>query len=118
MYINIYDCVCACVRVCVCACACVRVCVFVHARVPYLSVVCIREKGTHCSALSVESNPNDSVKKTMLLVPVAGERGMGSMGKALHYKGSSFHRVIAGFMLQVSAVCFIGLLSGRAIEIW
>ena len=29
-----------------------------------------------------------------------GEKGMGNMGKALHYKGSAFHRVIPQFMLQ------------------
>lgn len=29
-----------------------------------------------------------------------GEKGMGKMGKPLHYKGSTFHRVIPQFMLQ------------------
>lgn len=29
-----------------------------------------------------------------------GERGMGKLGKPLHYKGSTFHRVIPDFMLQ------------------
>jgi len=29
-----------------------------------------------------------------------GEKGMGSKGKPLHYKGSSFHRIIPQFMLQ------------------
>lgn len=27
-----------------------------------------------------------------------GEKGVGNMGKPLHYKGSSFHRIIPGFM--------------------
>ncbi|KAJ0970291.1 hypothetical protein J5N97_023168 [Dioscorea zingiberensis] len=29
-----------------------------------------------------------------------GEKGIGISGKALHYKGSSFHRIIPGFMCQ------------------
>uniref|UniRef100_A0A0N5ATY7 Peptidyl-prolyl cis-trans isomerase n=1 Tax=Syphacia muris TaxID=451379 RepID=A0A0N5ATY7_9BILA len=29
-----------------------------------------------------------------------GERGLGKLGKPLHYKGSRFHRVIPSFMLQ------------------
>ncbi|MCS7467778.1 peptidylprolyl isomerase [Stieleria sp. ICT_E10.1] len=29
-----------------------------------------------------------------------GEKGVGKMGKPLHYKGSKFHRVITEFMLQ------------------
>ncbi|EED88348.1 predicted protein [Thalassiosira pseudonana CCMP1335] len=29
-----------------------------------------------------------------------GEKGMGRSGKILHFKGSSFHRVIPGFMCQ------------------
>jgi peptidylprolyl isomerase len=29
-----------------------------------------------------------------------GEKGVGKAGKALHYKGSTFHRVIPDFMLQ------------------
>ncbi len=30
----------------------------------------------------------------------AGEKGVGRMGKPLHFKGSSFHRVINDFMCQ------------------
>ncbi|AQK81020.1 Peptidyl-prolyl cis-trans isomerase CYP20-1 [Zea mays] len=29
-----------------------------------------------------------------------GEKGIGKSGKALHYKGSTFHRIIPSFMLQ------------------
>merc|ERR1711988_895612 len=29
-----------------------------------------------------------------------GEKGMGTQGKPLHFKGSTFHRVIPGFMCQ------------------
>ena len=29
-----------------------------------------------------------------------GEKGVGEMGKPLHYKGSKFHRIIKDFMLQ------------------
>lgn len=29
-----------------------------------------------------------------------GEKGDGEAGKPLHYKGSTFHRIIKGFMLQ------------------
>jgi len=29
-----------------------------------------------------------------------GEKGIGKSGKPLHYKGSSFHRIIPGFMCQ------------------
>jgi hypothetical protein len=32
-----------------------------------------------------------------------GERGVGKIGKPLHFKNSTFHRIIRGFMAQVAA---------------
>lgn len=31
---------------------------------------------------------------------ISGEKGVGSNGKPLHYKGTPFHRIIPGFMIQ------------------
>ena len=36
-----------------------------------------------------------------MFIPHAGEKGIGRQGKPLHFKGSSFHRVITDFMCQV-----------------
>lgn len=30
----------------------------------------------------------------------SGEKGIGKLGKPLHYKGSTFHRIIPSFMIQ------------------
>ena len=34
-----------------------------------------------------------------------GEKGKGESGKSLHFKGSTFHRVIPNFMIQVREFC-------------
>lgn len=31
---------------------------------------------------------------------ISGEKGVGRSGKSLHYKGSTFHRIIPSFMVQ------------------
>jgi hypothetical protein len=36
-----------------------------------------------------------------------GEKGVGTSGSKLHYKGSKFHRVIPGFMCQVRCGCWL-----------
>ena len=44
-----------------------------------------------------------------------GEKGVGSCGKRLHYKGSPFHRIIGNFMCQVSAP--LSLAQSRSVSL-
>jgi cyclophilin family peptidyl-prolyl cis-trans isomerase len=48
-------------------------------------------------------------------VAAAGEKGMGRSGKPLHFKGSSFHRVITDFMCQVCSRTFSAYMQVAAI---
>lgn len=35
-----------------------------------------------------------------VVIYIAGEKGVGKSGKPLHFKGSTFHRIIPSFMIQ------------------
>lgn len=47
-------------------------------------------------------------------VPVQGEKGQGTSGKTLHYKGSSFHRIIP----QVRLFCKHEETIGGSVALW
>ncbi|GBG77058.1 hypothetical protein CBR_g23384 [Chara braunii] len=44
-----------------------------------------------------------------------GEKGVGKLGKPLHYKGSAFHRIIPGFMVQGGDITTGNGLGGESI---
>lgn len=37
---------------------------------------------------------------SLICLHISGEKGTGKSGKPLHYKGSTFHRIIPSFMIQ------------------
>jgi hypothetical protein len=41
---------------------------------------------------------------------------MGKKGKPLHFKGSTFHRIIPQFMLQVWSSCLAALQAASALD--
>lgn len=57
----------------------------------FLLVLCVIEPDGCYYCQYVDSN---------LLTLNAGEKGEGAHGKKLHYKGSPFHRIVSGFMIQ------------------
>ena len=46
-----------------------------------------------------------------------GEKGTGRSGKPLHFKGSAFHRVIPGFMLQAGSTLTLTLALAVAVAV-
>lgn len=40
------------------------------------------------------------------MFPFLGKKGRGAHGKALHYKGTPFHRIVSGFVIQGGDITF------------
>ncbi|XP_033137349.1 peptidyl-prolyl cis-trans isomerase CYP20-1 isoform X2 [Brassica rapa] len=61
----------------------------------------VREhKIAHSNPMSIEYAVALKALHKLYFYLYTGEKGIGKKGKALHYKGSSFHRIIPSFMLQ------------------
>ena len=67
----------------------------IHSKV-YMDV-CV---GKNCGRLVMNLHASTPKTSENFRALCTGEKGMGQSGKPLHFKGSSFHRVISGFMAQ------------------
>jgi cyclophilin family peptidyl-prolyl cis-trans isomerase len=61
--------------------------------------VCLTPCLTPCFSLQLYANFTPTTAENFRAL-CTGEKGKGRQGKNLHFKGSIFHRVIPGFMLQ------------------
>jgi hypothetical protein len=70
---------------------------------PFVAIVVDIEHGGNFVGRVIMQLYMDITPKTAqnFLSLCTGEKGTGSMGKPLHYKGCTFHRVIEQFMIQV-----------------
>ncbi|CAF1768841.1 unnamed protein product [Brassica napus] len=59
-----------------------------------------KEAGRIVMGLFGKTVPKTAALHKLYFHLYTGEKGIGKKGKALHYKGSSFHRIIPSFMLQ------------------